>query len=154
MAYIRNSSTNKIKGRQAEIAFAKQFKYCIIRESTEQEDIKQHWDYLIRCNNGVERKVDVKTGNIRDSILRCEVTNRMGRKGWVKGLADYIAYEQEDYWLFVKREELEALIKKNYRKNNLGYWNDPYKGWHQHGSKAIMTFVPLSDVTTAVQVKK
>ena len=148
MAYIPNSQENKDKGEEAEKAFYQKFRRGIKRKSSDDEDMKEHWDYLMINKDGDERRVDVKSFNKREHILRVEIVNRNGDHGWVYGKSDYIAYRMSrtsDKFLFVKTKALQRLAEKT---KDI-YVEDtyvPYRKWKQKGSAAVLTFIPLEDL--------
>ena len=72
-------------------------KHISITHSEEEEDMKEHWDW--KANNSL---VDVKgarkdarsDSSLNFDITWLEVTNVRGDPGWLKGKADFIAFEQ------------------------------------------------------------
>lgn len=78
---------------------------CI--KSSRQDDITKHIDYYV---NGIG--VDVK-GNRHLNTIWLELTNVRGEKGWLRGEAEYIAFdivELESFCIF-RRDDLFAFVK-------------------------------------------
>lgn len=144
--YIHNSKENKNKGRLIEREFELRFKDRIVRKATQVEDIFRHFDFVMSAKDGTEKKVDVKSGNKDENVLRVEIVNRMGEEGWLYGESDYIVYSQENDWFFVETKDLVKMVKDKLFSME-GHFNSPYRKWYQEGSKAILTFVPAEDVT-------
>lgn len=117
----------KAIGKYAEENF---FNKCVkyknirIRCATKYEEIFYHYDYVIEViNNNIPSyfRVEVKAmkskkrGQKQDpSIIFLEYKNISGGDGWIYGEADYIAFEQQLYFLLIPREKLQefADIKK------------------------------------------
>jgi len=58
---MKNTTTNRFKGTSSEKHFESSFSDVIVRKSTLEEDINEHFDYLLVCKDGKEIKVDVKS---------------------------------------------------------------------------------------------
>lgn len=147
--YIHNSQANKDKGSASEKEFAEFFKDKIVRKSTTQEDMVLHFDYVVNAGETELRTVDVKSGNKNPGILRVEITNRMGKKGWGFGQADYIVYNQETEWIWVKRTELIKTLEEHTTKER-GQFGSLYRYWFQKGSQAVLSFVNIHDIKKGV----
>jgi hypothetical protein len=153
MAYRPNSQENKIKGTEAEEAFYKKFREHIIRKSSKDEDQHEHWDFLLRCKEGKERKVDVKSHNPTSDLLRVELVSRKfegSKKGWLYGDSFYIVYRMgrnSDKFLFVKTAKLLEL-SKNIKDEVCLYKNpEAYKKCYPKDSNgSIIAFIPIEDL--------
>lgn len=92
---------------KTEIEFASLFE--TFTEATKEENIYKHIDIIV---DGI--KVDVKgmkrlnreDANVNPDIHYVEFQNVRGDKGWLYGEADYIAFEQPDYFIMVDRKKL------------------------------------------------
>jgi hypothetical protein len=116
--------------------------------STPVQDRKDHWDVAI--------KFDVKSIPHEDSMpykhgLRwIEAANVNGDDGWLLGSANFIAFEEPDYWIFVPRKKLKDWVwdkchgfitKAEFKKKPM-----PYK-WHtREGRLDKVTMIPLIDL--------
>lgn len=92
------------------MASAKGYK---VEKASKQEDIKDHFDYRF-LKNDKTIKVEVKAmkrisrsdEDGQDIWIWVEFKNVQGNLGWLYGKADYVAFELQDYFLFVDREDL------------------------------------------------
>lgn len=109
------------EGNKSENTFselAKRRGYRILKSSKEQ-DINEHWDYEITKNDATY-KVDVKAKkriSRQDKIVQSEEiwielhSVRANNKGWLyESKANLLAFELEDGFLLVKRENLISLV--------------------------------------------
>ena len=93
-----------IRGKRAEKEYAKLYKN--VRWPTEEEDYSEHWDVEI---NGI--KIDVKAIKKDDENIHfVEFKNVLGKKGWLYGDADGFAFETKDYWIEVKKDDLQEIM--------------------------------------------
>lgn len=78
-------------------------------KSTKQEDIHLHIDYYVSGHS-----VDVKGSRKIDKIW-LELVNVKGKKGWLDGEADYIAFHFDDVNCFMifNRRDLLKFVKEN-----------------------------------------
>ena len=91
------------RGKRAEKEYAKLYKNVSL--PTEEEDCNEHWDLKIN-----EIKIDVKAIKKNDENIHfVEFKNVLGKKGWLYGDADGFAFETEDYWIEVKKEDLQEI---------------------------------------------
>ena len=151
MAYKNNSTANKKKGTEAERVFYTKFKSIVIRESDGNEDIHEHWDYLLKWD---DRKVDVKSPNPTKDFVRVELVSKKqsgNKRGSLYGKSYYMAYrmaKDSDKFLFVltsKLRELAKNIKDEYCQN---YYNpEAYKKYIPRDSKgSVIAFIPMEDL--------
>lgn len=118
------SGENLSRGMKAEEAFrllAERHGYQVQR-STEDEDLHEHWDYLL-SKDGQSIRVEVKAmKKIRradpqpqDVYAWIELKGvRPGEPGWLfGGKSDYIAFETRTTFVLVKRVNLIAFVQKN-----------------------------------------
>ena len=115
----RINYSNRI-GNKAEIDFTKicERKKYIVHQATKQEDIYEHWDKKVILPNGKSYKVDVKA--IKDNKLDStflELIGNTGKNGWLLGLADFIAFQQKEGFVYFKRID---LLKWFYKKVGVG----------------------------------
>jgi len=86
----------------------------------------EHWDVQGRRRNGQLYKYDVKSlkklnrsdPDYRDDVTWVEGTNVRGDKGWLKGEADYIAFERKSEWLLIPRHILYDWVLDQIAKIN------------------------------------
>ena len=135
-----------IRGKRAEKEYAKLYKN--VRWPTEEEDYSEHWDVEI---NGI--KIDVKAIKKDDENIHfVEFKNVLGKKGWLYGDADGFAFETKDYWIEVKKEDLQDFIHKKCIDKKVGW--SVYELGSRPGAKDLITKVKTIDLCYIGKVKK
>lgn len=126
-----------------------------VSASSKDENIDDHWDYLIE-KTGEVFKVEVKSQkrirrgdkSEQTDFTWVELRNVRGKVGWLFGKADLIAFEKESSFLFVKRLDLLAVVNK--KVNLVAKVRTPadavYKIYIREGRKDKITLLPTSDV--------
>jgi|TARA_R110002020_G_scaffold112483_2_gene258773 hypothetical protein len=163
MSKVRYSAETKAlvvknykEGRQKEKEFAKVL--TDVHWSSTKEDIHDHWDVEGRlppeCGLEGRFKFDVKgikrfnayDSTTQDKLAWIESKNPIGRKGWLVGEADYIAFERPLTWLVVNRVELLHLV--NDKVKSLGYkkGKKPYHIYGRVGRLDKLTLAPFKDL--------
>ena len=94
----------------------------LLKKANKKQDMYEHWDYQITRNIPLTGSclVDIKAAkrinrnndNPDYDWTWVEIRNVRGDDGWLKGKADYIAFEQKDHFIIVKRHELRKWCKK------------------------------------------
>lgn len=136
------------KGKEKELCFAKLFIGGKITFSSVVNDIFEHWDV---CIDNV--KYDVKsmkkikrTDEKPDQFWHwVEIKNVNGDFGWLYGKADYFAFELNDYWMVIKKRDLQDFIKENVIKEFTNK-NEPYKLKKRRGRDDVITLVSSYDL--------
>ena len=127
-----------------------------ISASSKDENIDEHWDYLIEKETNALR-VEVKSRkriSRSDNGLQSDLTwieihgVRPKDTGWLFGKADLIAFEKEKSFILVKRMDLLALVNK--KVNLVAKVRDPkdalYKIYTRSGRKDKLTLLPSKDI--------
>lgn len=127
-----------------------------ISASTKEENIDEHWDYLIEKENDIF-KVEVKSrkrisrsdSNLQSDLTWIEIHGvRPKDTGWLFGKADLIAFEKEKSFLLVKRLDLLTVVNK--KVNLVAKVRDAkdalYKIYTRVGRKDKLTLLPASDI--------
>jgi len=126
-----------------------------ISASSKDENIEDHWDYLIEKENELF-KVEVKSqkrinrgdNDRQTKFTWVELRNVRGKVGWLFGKADLIAFEKEKSFILVKRLELLALVNK--KVNLVAKVREPkdalYKIYSRVGRKDKLTLVLTTDI--------
>ncbi len=127
-----------------------------ISASSKDENIDEHWDYLIEKENQAF-KVEVKSRkrvSRSDEGLQSDLTwielhgVRPKDTGWLFGKADLIAFEKEKSFILVKRLDLLAVVNK--KVNLVAKVRDPkdalYKIYTRPGRKDKLTLLPTNDI--------
>jgi len=95
-----------------------------VGKSTKNQDMFEHWDYLINDLHRVEVKGRKKRkrhdSKPDDEIIYVEFSNVRGNDGWIYGKADYVAFERPEGFLIVPRKKLvdlaENLVSSSFTK--------------------------------------
>jgi hypothetical protein len=145
-------------GEQAEALFVRLAKQLgwEISSSAQDENINEHWDYLIE-KEGLAFKVEVKSRkriSRGDNGIQSELTwvelhgVRPGDADWLFGKADLIAFEKEDSFILVRKNDLLAVVNK--KVNLVRKVSEPeeavYKIYSRDGRKDKLTLLPMNDI--------
>ena len=127
----------------------------IVRKSSLSEDRFKHIDFFLEQDH-FKYSVDVKArkkttrGDVKvnDEWTWIEFKNVLGRKGWLYGEADYIAFERADDFLMINREnlvkfcedkvDLKTMVSRAYQAE--------YKVYQRQGRKDLITRVRMDDL--------
>lgn len=150
---------DKAEKRFEEICLSKNLK---VIHSTKNQDMHEHWDWKI--TNPKTNKVsliDIKGARKKSrsdnkldyNITWLELRNVHGEKGSLLGKADYIAFEQKDYFLICKRKDLVSWMKsKITNKKFVQYSREAmYRYYQRYGRKDVITMVVISDIKKDLQ---
>ena len=121
------------------------------RKSTREEDIYDHIDYWVKRlnhkNDVVESGVDVKGGN-HPHCVWVEFKNVIGKKGWMYGEAEFIAFEmpEENGFVVVRRKELadyaELVVEETFVPKAEAY----RKLYQRAGRQDVISLLYLDDL--------
>lgn len=113
--------------------FKKMFGYPCFKSSNGM-DVHKHIDFW--CENekfGIQsfdvkgmKKIQRKDKKPTDKYHWVEIQNVNGKSGWLYGHADFIVFETEEAWLFVKTGRLQRLVEK-VKIEEYVYPPEPYK---------------------------
>lgn len=138
-----------IKGRKVEDVFAELINADF--RSTKEQDIYEHWD-VGKGNYKFDvkglKKIARADNEVNENFHWVEIKNVLGRGGWCfSGKADFIVFETYDYFVCVKKERLQELIKEKVVKN---YVNEPYQAlyglYQRKNRKDVLTLVKTLDL--------
>ena len=121
-----------------------------ISKATKNQDIYEHWDFKVNKSlvdvKGL-KKVSRSDGNYNYDIAWLEIQNVRGNLGWLKGKADFIAFEQKDYFLIVERGSLLNWLRKKITDVNFVTSSRLalYRLYQRSGRKDIISMVKISD---------
>mgnify|MGYP003650210632 FL=1 len=128
----------------------------IVLKSSLSEDRYKHIDFFLEQDH-FKYSVDVKArkktnrddAKVNDEWTWIEFKNVLGRKGWLYGEADYIAFERADDFLMVNREnlvkfcedkvDLETMVSRAYQAE--------YKVYQRQGRRDLITRIRMDDLT-------
>lgn len=127
-----------------------------ISASNKDQNIDEHWDFLIE-KDGQSFRVEVKSRkriSRSEDKLQAELTwielhgVRPKDPGWLFGKADLIAFEKERSFLFVQKKDLLVVVNK--KVNLVAKVKDPkdavYKVYSREGRKDKLTLLPMPDI--------
>ncbi len=126
-----------------------------ISASTREQNIEEHWDYLIEKDDQefkvevkAEKRIQRKDDDSQAHFTWVELRNVRGKVGWLFGKADLIAFEKEKTFFFVKRLDLLALVnqKVNLVAKVKSAKDALYKIYTREGRKDKLTLLPTSDI--------
>jgi len=123
-----------------------------VYQGSEDDDIA-HTDFIIRKSRQ-NLRVDVKGQKSVETLgfIWVELKNVIGKKGWLYGSADAIAFETPVMFIVVPRESLARLVEANIVDKILPY----PKPWHKYcrkDRKDLLTVVPLGDIIRISEFK-
>lgn len=86
-----------------------------ISKSNRNEDIYEHWDFRVK-NSLVDvkglKKISRSDSDFNFDTTWVEIQNVRGDLGWLKGKADFIAFEQKEYYLITRRLDLLYWLRQ------------------------------------------
>ena len=138
-------------GRVAEVRFvrAARNKGLLVTKSNHTEDIHEHIDYwLAMSGEGQRWGVDVKGNNLPDEIW-VEFKNVNGKKGWLYGGANIIAFDmpEEGGFSIVDRQELAFFCEKHVRNEFVDHKRDAYlKKYTRKDREDVISILKLHDI--------
>jgi hypothetical protein len=126
-----------------------------VSASSSEENINEHWDYLIEKEEAAF-KVEVKSkkriqrseDKSQNDFIWVEIRNVRGETGWLFGQADLIAFEKEKTFLIVKKPDLLKTVNK--KVDLVAKVKNPkdaiYKIYKREGRKDKLTLLPMTDI--------
>lgn len=141
------------RGKSAEVRFALEH-LTDVTWPTKEQDMFEHWDVQGRRRNGQLYKYDVKAlkkinrsdADYNDDIAWVEGTNVRGDKGWVKGKADYIAFERKLEWLLIPRDILHEWVIDQLIKTNSTSGKGFYQIYNRENRLDRITLIKYEDI--------
>ncbi len=126
-----------------------------ISASSKEQNIDEHWDYLIekeeqgfKVEVKAEKRIQRSDNGSQADFTWVELRNVRGKVGWLFGKADLIAFEKEKTFFFVKRLDLLALVnqKVNLVAKVKSAKDALYKIYTREGRKDKLTLLPTRDI--------
>jgi hypothetical protein len=135
-----------IEGNKAQQEFVKQAlkRDFTVHKSTNDQDKREHWDCEVPFGKvdvkGIKRKN--RHGKKNSDIIWIEMRGKYD-DGWLRGKADYIAFQHEKGFTIVHREELIRLVLRLVKTE---FVKEPklYKLYKRDGS--LLTMIRLDDL--------
>jgi len=146
---IFDSTEFLIEGKRVEDVFAELIGADI--KATKKQDIFEHWDVgkgKYKFDVKGLKKISRQDKYVNENFHWVEINNVLGKKGWCfSGKSDFFAFETFDYFICVKKERLQELIKEKVVKN---YVDTPYEAlyglYQRKGRKDVLTLVKTIDL--------
>lgn len=114
-------------GKNAESMFVELCRQHNIQcfSSSKEEDMYEHIDFFISYNKSPKLSVEVKSAKklsrhddeVDFNLIYVEFKNVRGNPGWLYGKADYIAFQQKNCFLLVKRKKLIDIAETRVTMN-------------------------------------
>ena len=153
------------RGQAAEDSFIKVAyqRHYKIRKATRKEQC-DHIDYFLTGLHPISRKeiqvtVDVKAVKkttrqekpFNTRWVWLEMVNVQGKRGWVHGKANFIAFERYADFVVIKRDSIRKWVESSGRiRYDLPYvnksWQAKYRVYCRPGRKDQITLVKMSDI--------
>lgn len=138
-----------VKGRKVEDVFAELIKADI--RATKEQDMYEHWDVAkgkFKFDVKGLKKISRSDSDVNEDFHWVEVKNINGYGGWCfSGKANFIVFETLDYFICVKKDFLQKLIKEKVVKI---YVNNPYESlyhlYKRKNRKDVLTLVKTIDL--------
>lgn len=90
-----------------------------VKKASKQEDMKDHFDYrfikgdkTIKVEVKAMKRISRSDEDGQDTWIWVEFKNVQGNLGWLYGKSDYVAFEIQNSFLFVDREDLVKVSEK------------------------------------------
>ena len=132
-----------------------------IKWSNNYQNMHEHWDMegglkgkTLKFDVKGMKKINRRDDSTQDKFTWIEGTNVKGNPGWLKGRADYIVFERNEYWLLVNREELWDFVQEKLKKNSYAEGKKPYHVYQRWGKKDKITLVPFTDIEGLKDIEK
>lgn len=136
-----------------------------IIEATKEQDIYEHWDYMVgkngkwyRIDEKQMKKVDRHDKQPSEIYHYIELKGTSGYNGWLFGKATHINFELKDEWLIVDINKLREYTKAVTIPYHIYKIRDEngepicYKIYHRRDDKKDeMILVPISDLIAISQ---
>tara|TARA_B100000085_G_C18485477_1_gene489062 strand:- start:472 stop:1059 length:588 start_codon:yes stop_codon:yes gene_type:complete len=117
--------------------------YTPIRANRSQNKY-EHWDIRILVK-GKWTLIDVKAKkDNRWDITYLEIIGIIGKDGWLLGKADYIAFQQDGYFIYFKRKDLLNWFFKKVGLNNVSEIRELYNKRFDKEGKPLYSALDLS----------
>lgn len=134
-------------GKLTESNFCKEFRKT--SESTEIEDITEHWDIKVETKIDVKGLKKIKRTDVfnDENYHYVEIVNVNGDLGWLYGDCDAFAFETFTHWIIVDKKILQEFISKTVIKFKV---DSPDKAlyclYSREGRKDKITLVKTLDL--------
>jgi hypothetical protein len=130
-----------------------------VTQGTKQDEFK-HIDFFVDTDNGTRLSVEVKSRKkikrgdkeVNDELLWIEFKNVAGKRGWLYGAADLIAFERETDFLMVNRMTLARLCEKLCDLTQINVQRPPlYTGYQRRDRNDLLSLIKISDIIDRIK---
>jgi hypothetical protein len=134
-------------GKKKEKEFSEFFKN--VGFSDKESDMIEHWDVEIKLKTDVKSLKRIKRSDVEPNEFYhyVELKNVKGELGWLYGEADLFAFETNEYWVLVDKNDLQDFIAKKTVKS---FVKNPDESLHclyrREGRKDVITMVKTLDL--------
>jgi len=136
-------------GKLKELEFCKLFSDDDVVLATPEQDMKEHWDVMIRGTKydvkGI-KKVNRNDNEGNEDIHWLEIKNVNKQTGWAYGGADRFAFEVKDYWILVEKSDLQGFISENVNKKVIVSKPELYHLYRRNGRQDLIVLVKTMDL--------
>lgn len=144
-----------LSGEEAEKKFYEVMKsQCEqIRPSTREENMFGHIDFIcdgVKYDVKAHKKLNRWDKTTSDSVW-VEFRNVRGNRGWIKGDADKIAFQQDNEFLIVDRLKLFNWLKDEIKDLSVYSVKQYKKLYQRQGRKDVITLINYSDLTPFIE---
>jgi len=113
----------------------------------------QHVDYFSEMGSidvKARKRINRTDDEVRDDLVWLEFKNVQGKRGWLYGNADWIAFERLKDFVLVKRIELVELAERlcQTEVRVLKGHNALYRGYQRKGRKDLLSIIKMTDILT------
>ena len=129
-------------------------------KSSFQEEIR-HIDYWVEGAKLPRTAVDVKSrkkvkradDKYNDDVVWIEFANVQGKRGWLYGASNIIAFEREHDFLLVDRKLLARLCEKlcDLSQLNVEVRMPLYTGYQRRGRKDLLSLIKMTDIVDGIK---
>jgi hypothetical protein len=149
-------------GEKAESLFEKSLAKAGMpfRRASFQEEI-DHIDFFVSKMAEQDITIDVKSrkrikrgdSQVNDDLIWVEFRNVIGKRGWLYGKADIIAFERESDFILVNRKLFARLCEKlcDITRLNENPRMPLYTGYQRTGRKDILSLIKMKDITNNIK---
>jgi hypothetical protein len=131
------------------------------RRASFKEEIS-HIDFvLFKTDTSPAVAIDVKARKkikrsddaVNDDLIWVEFKNVAGRRGWLYGKADIIAFEREENFILVNRKLFARLCEKlcDLTKINEDVRTPLYTGYQRRNRQDILSLIKITDITDNIK---
>lgn len=111
----------------------------------------QHIDYLTnfgKIDVKAKKRISRSDTEEQEEFIWLEFNNVQGKKGWLFGAADIIAFERNKDFILIKRKDLAEYAKKKCDIKNIVDKSSKalYKGYQRKGRKDLISLIKMKDL--------